>query len=515
MKKENVFDKRATKAIALARVSTEDQKLGYSLDAQTFRLQEYCMRHGLELVKTFEIVESSTTGDRKDFHAAIDFAKRQKERYAIITDKVDRLQRRLAETPMLESLISEGKIELHFHVENVQIHKNSTSQERLMWNLHVILAQSYVDALRDNVNRSIQQKLRKGEWISLAPLGYMHLKGHENERGTGKIVVDPQRAPLIRKLFETYASGEYTLADLTRKAKDWGLKNNWRAQGYLSKAHIHRILQNPFYYGVMRVKKTGKEYPHIYEPLVSRELFDACEAVRLGWNKKPFKYGGKEYVFRGLITCATTGRVVSADTKQRQRADGTPYELTYLGTWNPEDTSKKIWVREDEVLAQIEDVFKQLQLPLESIEMLTKYIRSGAEYERDYYKTQMEALYKEQTMIKTKLDKLMDFWLEGKITEEEHAEKRKSLAERRDRITLEIAQHTNADDKFTERMQDIVKIGGNAYSHFQLSNVEGKRRLVNLVFSTVKLRGKNLEYTMRSPFDHFIKIDEMSEWRTG
>ncbi len=513
MSKESIFDKRATKAIALVRVSSEDQKLGYSLEAQSFRTSEYCMRHGLELVKTFEIVESSTVGDRKDFHAAIDFARRQKERYAIITDKVDRLQRRLADTPLLEKLIAEGRIELHFHVENVQIHKNSTSQERLMWNLHVILAQSYVDALRDNVNRSIQQKLRKGEWISLAPLGYMHLKGHENERGTGKIMVDPERAPLIRKLFETYASGEYTLADLTRRAKEWGLKNNWKTPGYLSKAHIHRILQNPFYYGVMRVKKTGKEYPHIYEPLVSRELFDACEAVRLGWNKKPFKYGGKEYVFRGLITCAVTGRVVSADTKQRQRADGTPYELTYLGTWNPDDTSKKIWVREDEVLAEIEEVFKRLQLTPDSIEKITKYVRSGADYERDYYKTQMEALYKEQTMIKNKLDKLMDFWLEGKITEEEHAEKRKSLVERRDRITLEIGHHATADDKFTERMQDIVKIGGNAHSHFQLSNVEGKRRLVNLVFSTVKLRGKKLEYTIRSPFDHFIKIDEMSEWR--
>ena len=110
-----------------------------------------------------------------------------------------------------------------------------------------------------------------------------------------------------------------------------------------------------------------------------------------------------------------------------KRADGTPYELTYLGTWNPEDTSKKIWVREDEVLEQIEDVFKQLQLSPESIEKITNYIRNGADYERDYYKTQMEALYKEQTSIKTRLDKLMDFWLEGKITEEEHSEKRKSL----------------------------------------------------------------------------------------
>src|SRR4030067_3848086 len=105
----------------------------------------------------------------------------------------------------------------------------------------------------------------------------------------------------------------------------------------------------------------------------------------------------------------------------------------------------------------------------------------------------------------------MDFWLEGKITEEEHTEKRRSLVERRDLITVEIEQHNKADDKFSERLVDVVKIGGNAYDHFMLSNVEGKRRLVNLVFSTVKLKGRKLEYALRSPFNDFIKVEEMGE----
>ena len=72
-----------------------------------------------------------------------------------------------------------------------------------------------------------------------------------------------------------------------------------------------------------------------------------------------------------------------------------------------------------------------------------------------------------------------------------HNEKRHSLVQRRDKITLEIAKHANADDKFTELMQDIVKISGNAYSRFLLSNAEGKRRIVNFIFLTLKLRGKN------------------------
>ena len=45
--------KKATRAIAISRVSSKEQEEGYSIDAQKRRLQEYCMRKGLELIKVF------------------------------------------------------------------------------------------------------------------------------------------------------------------------------------------------------------------------------------------------------------------------------------------------------------------------------------------------------------------------------------------------------------------------------------------------------------------------------
>jgi hypothetical protein len=35
----------------------------------------------------------------------------------------------------------------------------------------VIMAQSYVDSMRDNIRRAIDQKIRNGEYTGLAPLG--------------------------------------------------------------------------------------------------------------------------------------------------------------------------------------------------------------------------------------------------------------------------------------------------------------------------------------------------------
>lgn len=172
----------------------------------------------------------------------------------------------------------------------------------------------------------------------------MHIKG---SRGHGKIIVDTERAPFIKKLFEEYASGIFTIPQLLKKTKEWGLTDSRGNRGQLCRSHVHSILTNTFYYGVMHYIKDNKYYSHIYPPIITKELFDRCTAVLKGWNRKSFKWGEKDYIFRGIVTCGSTGRVVSAETKQRKRADGLDYEVTYLGAWNPENQNKKVYVKKE------------------------------------------------------------------------------------------------------------------------------------------------------------------------
>jgi hypothetical protein len=75
---------------------------------------------------------------------------------------------------------------------------------------------------------------------------------------------------------------------------------------------------NPFYFGVMRIK--GGLYPHSYPPLISRQLFDRCEEVRLGSSRETAtRYSEKPFVFKGLIKCATSRRTVTCvDKKARE-----------------------------------------------------------------------------------------------------------------------------------------------------------------------------------------------------
>ncbi len=507
--------KTATKAIILARVSSKEQEDGYSIDAQKFRLQEYCMRKNLEILKTFEFSESSVNGNRAKFMEAIDFAKNHKEVVAIVSDKVDRLQRSYKETPLLNDLIEKGKIELHFYTENCIIRKNSTSQERMIWNLFVMMAQSYVDSMRDNVNRSIGQKLRLGEWISMAPIGYQHIKPEEKNgsRGKSTITIDPIRAPLIKKIFETYATGSHTLSEILKKTKEWSLRNPRGNQGYLSKTHIYEIIQNPFYYGVMRLLKTGKKYPHIYPPIISKDLFETCQEVRKNWGKKPFKHGYKEYVFRGLIKCAITGKVVTADTKQKTYTNGNTAQWTYLVTWDPNNPNRKIHVREDKILQEVEKVLAKLQIEPELLQEVISHIKSSANVEKGFHKQCIKELHSEHTKIKSRMDKLTDLFLDGDINKEAYEEKREDLVKKRENIMEELTKHNNADDNFSDHLISLVELASGAYETFIGSNIEKKRRIVNFVFSNLELKGGKLVYTLRPPFDMFIKCDKIEEWR--
>lgn len=411
----------AEEAVTLSRVSTGRQyDEGCSIDSQTRRLNDYCKNKNLEIAKSFEFAESSTVGNRKKFMEAIEFAKNlaneKKKIIAIVIDKVDRLQRNFKQSAMLYELVEQGIIEIHFYTENCIIHKYSTSNEKLIWNINVTVAQNFVDNIRDNVNHGIEQKLLSGECVSTAPIGYINVKNGKK----ADVLLDHSRVPLIRKLFDEYSRGLYSIPKLTKKAKEWGLTSSKRKKSYLGRSSVHDMLNNTFYYGVLRYKKGNKYYSHVYEPIITKELFDKCQSVMKGENKVPFKWGGNEYIFRGLITYGITGRVVSAETKKRISKDGIKCEEILLGAYKEKGSNSRIYTNEKVVLEQVEKVFASMYIEPDLLSKIIKSVRESAKYEKDYYNTRITELNKELISIKSKLDNLRSKLLENIFTNEEY-----------------------------------------------------------------------------------------------
>ena len=271
---------KPAKAIIFARVSSVEQKDNNSLDAQIFKMKEYCIKKNYEVIKEIKLVESSTRGEREHFYEMINFIKKQEEPIALIVDSVDRLQRSFKEVPILEELRVANKVSIHFLREKQVLDKKANSAQLMAYQMFVLMATAYANSISENAKRGVQLKLEKGECTCKAPLGYLNVR---DKTGNANIIIDAQKAPLVKKIFEMYSLGSTSLGDLEKFAKDNNLTNTFFKGSIktISKNVISCLLKNPFYYGEIYVQSHDKYYPHKYEKIIDRDLFNKCQDVRM------------------------------------------------------------------------------------------------------------------------------------------------------------------------------------------------------------------------------------------
>lgn len=486
------------KAVILARVSSKEQEEGHSLDAQVSQLTEYATRKNLSVVKTFVMTESSTKGNRKKFQEAIKFIKDQKEPIALIVSAIDRLQRSFTDTPNLDKLRKEGKVEFHFYREGMVINQNSSSSEVIMWDFGVLAAKSYVESLRENVKRSLNFKLGQGEWVRNSPLGYINYK---DEYGHSKIKIDPERAPIVKKMFQEYSKGGCSVRELTKKATEWGLRSK-PARKNLTKTAIHNLIMNPFYYGQMKVK--GKLYTHIYESLISKELWDKCQEVRTGYNAKPYKFCEKEFLYRGMITCANTGKIVSTDQKKQQ--------YNYLICYDKDGNRQ--YIKEEIVTMQIERLLERIKIPDSLIEEMNKYLKITVQSEKEFHKSTIDSLRADLDKTNDRIKSLVDLYLDKKLDDETYELKYKELKGKKFETENLIAGHSQSDNKFNETIINLFVIANKLALAFKKSSkISQKREILKLVVRTLELDGSNLGFELNTPFNYMLNLAQCPDWR--
>jgi len=214
----------------------------------------------------------------------------------------DRLARNSVDGGRIIYLVDIGKItDLRFPTYRF----DNTAQGKFMLSIAFGQSKYYVDNLSENVKRGLREKLRRGEWPGWAPLGYV------NDYKNHTIVPDPEKAVLVKKLFELYAEGDYSLEELYREVSRWGLTGKMGKP--VRKSVLASILRNPFYYGVMRFR--GEHYEASHPPLITKKLFDRVQEV-LAQRSKPVKRGKIKYPFLGLMRCAECGCMITAETQK-------------------------------------------------------------------------------------------------------------------------------------------------------------------------------------------------------
>ncbi len=485
------------KAIILARVSTEEQmQEGQSIPAQLQRAKEYCQRKSLTIQSEHQFDESSLKDKRKKFELVIDEIRKSKETVALVVETVDRLQRSFKESVLLDEFRKSCKLELHFIRENLIIHKDSNSSEIQRWDLGVFTAKSFVLQVSDNVKRTFDLKRRNGEWTGRATIGYLNIN-KPNSETEKDVIPDPDKDYLILKLFELYATATYSMKNLRDEMHKLGLRSVGGKA--LSVSMVDFILKNPFYYGMMKAK--GQLLPHKYKPIISKELFDKCQQVRQNWGKKPFQYGAKPFIFRGLLRCARCGCSMSPEIHKGR------YIFYACTNARKELCSKKIYVPEADLLKPVYELLEAFSfIPEDAIQLIVEELKKSNEAKGLYHRTAIQSLRAEYDSTQTRIDRLLDVLLDGSITKDDYDKKLKSLKERQYELNLQLEEHTRADENYYITVSNVFNLAKNALGLFQSSEVEEKRALLNFLLQNSLVENKKLTFELRKPFDLLLKV---------
>jgi len=483
------------KAIILARVSTEEQmKEGQSIPAQLEKARDYAKRKGFEIYKEFCFDESSIKDRRDKFEEVIKEIKKSKEKVVLIVECIDRLQRSFKESIIFDELRREDKIEIHFIREGLVIKKDSSGIDIQRWDMGVLLAKSYILQLSDNVKRSFEYKIKNGEWIAKPPIGYVTV---EDKNGTKQVILDPETAPIIKRLFELYSSGNYSIAQITEKTKEMGLKTGRNLHRPLHTSEVYHILKNPFYYGYMRYK--GNLYPHKYPVLISKFLFDKCQEVMERYHRKPFKYNAKPFIFRGFIRCADCGCAI---TPEIQRG-----HVYYSCTNTKKMHKRRKYVREEKLLEPVYKVLENLKLTDKQVEEIVKGLKNVHEAKNEFQKQQLEKLRKDYDRIGQRISNVYDFLTDGVIDKEIFYEKLEEYKKQQREIDGKMRQYTNADEKFYITAGMVLDLARRAKELFECSEIDEKRQILNFLLQNAELKGRNLRFSLNPPFDTIVKLN--------
>jgi site-specific DNA recombinase len=468
------------------RVSTVKQGTkGVSLQEQRDSILRYAGRNGMEIISWFDERETAAKQGRPMFAKMMKLL-REKKAFGVVLHKIDRGARNLKDWADMAALIDVG-IEVQFANESLDMHSRGG---RLSADIQAVVAADYIRNLREESLKGFYGRIKQGFYPLPACLGYL-------DKGGGKPKEpDPMKFPLVRKAFELYATGRYNLDTLLAELHRLGLRN--KKDKNISRSGLGTILGNPFYIGLIRLKRSGQTFPGAHPPLIPKSLFDRVQLIlsRKG-NASIQKHN---FLFRRLFRCKQCGHTLIGE-----RQKGHHYYRCH--TKNCPTTG----IREEVLDAEIQ---RQL-LPLcfddeECAYFQAKLVQMKANW-INQQEEECKGLNLQINKLRDRLNRLTDAFLDGAIERDLFEQRKTTLLMELKGLEENMANMRDPAQTAPDRLSEFLELAGNAWLSYQMGIIEEKRDLLKIATSNREMDGKNALIEPSAPFFEVANRFEISD----
>ena len=422
-----------------ARKSTEDDdKQVMSIEAQLFELREFARKENLEILAEFQESKSAKKPGREKFGEMMSRIE-SLDGIGILAWHPDRLARNSIDGGRIIYAVDTTKIvSLRFPTFWFE----PTPQGLFM--LQVAFGQSkyYSDNLKQNVERGIRQKLRRGEWLTRAPFGYV------NNPKTRNIEPDVVKSKIIVRAYEEYSKGTYGLESLAEFLALHGVTT--KSGTPLGKASVACILKNKAYLGL--TKHFNEYFPGSFAPILSLDLFEAVQKV---FEKRAHPRKSKtshNFPFTGLFRCGECGSMITAQWSTNRF--GTKYR--YYRCTKKKGKCAQGYLREDALALQLKEQVQKISLPNNWTDYMLEKVEVWRKESVQSLGSSLGQIKNNEREMEQKLDQLVNLYLDGDIPKENYLAKKNELLKKKISLAQKLESAREKRKNWVEPLREWI-----------------------------------------------------------
>ncbi len=509
-----------------ARKSSEaEDRQAASIDAQKDELLKIAKEQGLAIVEILEESQSAKKPGRPIFNKMLERIYKG-EANGIVCWKLDRLARNPVDGGQISWMLQQSAIaqivtfgRTYYPTDNV-----------LMMQVELGMANQYIRDLSVNVKRGLAKKVREGWMPSGCPIGYMSTP--DREKGFKTISIDPDRFPVVRRLFDLMLTGTYTIAQIWNiSRKELNLKTCKRRNiggKHLSKSAVYATLSNPFYYGWFEYPyKSGEWHKGAHEPMITEDEFNKVQ-VLMGRKTTPRLEKNLNFAFTGLMKCGTCGCSITAQAKVKRCKNGNVHHYVYYNC-----TKKKVDTNCPERCIELKDLTLDIKEKISEITISEKFKNWAIKHlhvmrknEADSDSMVLKGKHKELEEVTKNLQSLtLNFTSPNNqertlISDDEYQNLKAGMVKRK----LILEDQLNVQNKqvleWVELSERTFNFACYAHIWFEKGDDKAKRAILACLGSNLTLKGKKVFVNYHSFIKTLIKSrqaveDEFEKVRTS
>ena len=476
--------------VIYARVSSREQEReGFSIPAQLKLLKEYALKNGFEVIKEYSDAETAKKAGRTNYNLMLDFLKSNPEIKTILIEKTDRLYRNFKDYVTLEDY----DLEIHLVKEGTIISKNSKSHDKFIHGIKVLMAKNYIDNLSEEVSKGLHEGLEQGFWPFSPPYGY--------KRGEKKsLYIDSSKVLFVRKAFELFSTGQYSLRKLCEKLFEEGYYYQSQ-KPKITKTTLEAMLKNVIYTGQMCCN--GIIYQGKHPAIISQELFEktqhAFKKVNSSKVRKNF-----DFLYPGVAKCAVCGYSICGERKKYDK-------VYYRCSHNDPTCTNILCISEKEMTASLRRHLLRIAIDEKLYKLIKISLELSLKDEQNYHKNEVTRLNREieectETLKKMYLDQLnnildTDLWIRFKNEYEIKL----------NRLNNELEKHQNANLDYMDTGIKILDVCKKVSMPYKKITPQMIAQIVRMTASSVTIKDKKVKMQFAEPYATLEKLIKLAK----